>query len=181
MQVVTDGAAGTRRALTDRDSREFAEWFSIWSDLLYARQVLYSRDQMPNIAANVFTRRALWDAAVVAYGRCFNTGVRRALLKQFVDTLSAAELARHTATLKWRDKHAGHRVDPKLEKSAAVGYFAADGRLVKVESEVTPTVAPEAEASTELQDLLSTLMNRVWEQRLTELEQRIRDSYNSRL
>jgi hypothetical protein len=45
---------------------------------------------------------------------------------------------------------------------------------------VTPTVAPEAEAATELQDLLSTLMNRVWEQRLTELEQRIRDSYNTR-
>jgi hypothetical protein len=71
-----------------------------WNELLYARQVLYTRGQMPDIAANVFTRRALWDAAVVAYGRCFNTGVRRALLKQFVDTLSAAELARHKATLK---------------------------------------------------------------------------------
>jgi hypothetical protein len=35
-------------------------------------------------------------------------------------------------------------------------------------------------ASTELQELLSTLMNRVSEQRLTELEQRIRDSYNAR-
>jgi len=104
--------------------------------------------------------RALWDAAVVAYGRCFNTGVRRALLKQFVDTLSAEELARHKATLKWRDKHAGHRVDPKLEKSTAVGYFVTDGRLVK-EGEVTPTVAPEAGAPTELQELLSTLMNRV--------------------
>jgi hypothetical protein len=54
------------------------------------------------------------------------------------------------------------------------------GPLVKVEGEVTPTVAPEAGASTELQELLSTLMNRVSEQRLTELEQRIRDSYNAR-
>jgi hypothetical protein len=51
---------------------------------------------------------------------------------------------------------------------------------VKVEGEVTPTVAPEAGAPTELQELLSTLMNRVSEQRLTELEQRIRDSYNAR-
>ena len=123
-------------------------------------------------------RRALWDAAVVVYGPCFNTGVRRALRKQFVDTLSATELARHKSTLKWRDKHADHRVYPNLEKSSAVGYFATDGRLVRVEGEVTPTVAPEAEASSELQDLLSTLMNRVWEQRLTELEPRIRD-YNA--
>jgi hypothetical protein len=63
--------------------------------------------------------------------------------------------------LKWRDKHAGHRVDPKLEKSAAVRYFAPDGRLVKVEGKVTAAIAPEAEASTELQDLLSRLMNHV--------------------
>lgn len=115
---------------------------------------------MPDIPANVFTRRALWDAAVVAYGRYFNTGIRRALLKQFVDTFSPGELARHKATLKWRDKHAGHRVDLAdliPHGSARAGPAAHEGSNVVTEFRIS--VAGTDDDVAELHDLYASLLD----------------------
>jgi hypothetical protein len=45
---------------------ELQDWASLWADLLHVDMALHARDQLPNEAANLFARRALWEGAVVA-------------------------------------------------------------------------------------------------------------------
>ena len=44
-------------------------WCSLWADLLHVDMVLLAREGLAQDPRNLFARRALWDGAVIAYGR----------------------------------------------------------------------------------------------------------------
>lgn len=64
---------------------------------------------------DVFLRRALWEGAIVAYGRCFNTGNRQQLTRDLFDGLDPADVALHERFDQWRDTYVAHRVDRSRE------------------------------------------------------------------
>ena len=94
---------------------ELVDLTSLFGDLLLASM---SAGQACDASMNqsaVFLRRACWEAAIVAYGRCFNDGQgapgrRRATLHQFVERLSPELQAVHDQVLALRDKRIGHHV-----------------------------------------------------------------------
>ncbi|UYF92431.1 hypothetical protein OCS65_18295 [Rhodococcus aetherivorans] len=156
------------------DAAEYCEWHSAWTDLLYVRQALFCRKEIPDTPANMFLRRAAWEGAAIGYGRCFKTGRRRALLKQLIDSLDASQRERHEQVIHWRDKHIGHRVDPSLEQSVAQVRVNDDGSK-RVEVKLTVTPSPNEAEIQELEDLASTLMNMVHETRIGPLGTKILD------
>ena len=158
-------------------AQEFSEWFSIWSDLLHVRQALYGRRQIEDTGANLFVRRAIWEGAVISYGRCYVTGRRRSLLRKYKEGMTLEQRNRHDETIHWRDKHVGHRVDQALEVATTVAEVDTAGTLLKVSGRITPTVSPSQVAAQELEDLAEVLKDMVWEKELIPLELKIRDSY----
>jgi len=46
---------------------QLADWASLWADLLHVDMTLHARSDVPDDAGHVFTRRALWEAAVISY------------------------------------------------------------------------------------------------------------------
>ncbi len=158
-------------------AREFSEWFSIWGDLRHVRQALYDRRQIEDTGVNLFVRRAIWEGAVISYGRCYITGRRRSLLRKYKGGMKPEQRNRHDETLHWRDKHVGHRVDPALEVAITVAEVDAAGTLLKVSGRITPTISPSQVAAQELEDLAEALSDMVWEKELIPLERKIRDSY----
>lgn len=147
------------------------------TDMLQTNQALHDRGNIEETAANIFTRRAMWDGAVIAYCRCYKTGRRRALLKQLLDELTPPERARHDETIRWRDRHIAHRVDPDLETAAAIATLDAAGRLLKIEGRVTTSTYPPEQEVAELAGLVTLLKDRVWETRLVPLENKLRTEY----
>src|SRR5436305_2020122 len=80
-------------------------WASVWGDLLHVDMVLHARDGIPEHPANLFARRALWEGAVIAYGRTAKAGRRQVLIKELLDALGEDAKRIHRDVLEWRDKH----------------------------------------------------------------------------
>lgn len=55
--------------LTTSEANRLRKWGSLWLDLLHAEMVLHERQGLPDTPTNAFTPRALWESAVIAYGR----------------------------------------------------------------------------------------------------------------
>lgn len=72
-------------------------------------------------------QRALWFSAVVAYARCFGTGVRHGLATEVLDELDL-EGARefHQTLMDFRNKHVAHSVNAFEE--ATVGVLLSDNK-----------------------------------------------------
>jgi hypothetical protein len=151
-------------------AREYAEWWSIWCDLLSARQALHDRNGIEATPSNMFSRRALWDGAVVAYCRCYKTGRQRAMLGKMLDGLTRSQRARHDEAMHWRDKHIAHRVDKKLETVMVVAIVDAADQVVEVEGRVTTSMFPAESAIAELAEVVNLLKDRVWEERLVPIK-----------
>ncbi len=66
---------------------QLADWASLWADLLHVDMTLHARADIPGDAAHLFTRRALWEAAVIAYGRTATTGRRKQRVTDLVSAL----------------------------------------------------------------------------------------------
>jgi hypothetical protein len=151
-------------------AREYAEWWSIWCDLLSSRQALHDRNGIEAKPSNMFGRRAMWDGAVVAYCRCYKTGRQRALLGKMLDSLTPSQRARHDEAMHWRDKHIAHRVDKKLETVMVVAIVDAADQVVEVEGRVTTSMSPAESAIAEFTEVVNLLKDRVWEERLVPIK-----------
>jgi hypothetical protein len=107
--------------LTASEANRLRKWGSLWFDLLHADMAMYERQNLPNTAANVFTRRALWESAVISYGRMQFSDKKRKLTHE--DLLRAAggekALAFHERLSQWRHNHIAHRLSPEYETIAA--------------------------------------------------------------
>jgi hypothetical protein len=162
---------------------ELEDWSSLWGDLLHVDMLLLARQQFADEARNVFARRGLWEAAVTAYGRTSTGGQRQKQIHELVKELGEEATRCLAAAMKWRDKHAAHRVDPKREKVEVRVILDPDERRVKrVAIRVAPTLGPEEEEdelATTLANHVKTLRDLVWEQRLAPLEHEVIAAYES--
>jgi hypothetical protein len=70
---------------------------------------------------------ALWNAATIAYGRCFGRGRRRAVARSLIPT-GAARVA-HDSLIDFRNQHVAHLDDPtgENESTELIGDVAYEG------------------------------------------------------
>jgi hypothetical protein len=106
------------------------KWGSLWLDLLHTDMALHERQNLPNTAANVFTRRALWESAVISYGRMEFSDKRRRLTHEDLVRATGGEKALefHQQLNHWRHNHIAHRLSPAYETTAAVAHYADTGQ-----------------------------------------------------
>jgi len=158
---------------------------SLWADLLHVEMTLHARQDVPADAAHLFTRRALWEAAVIAYGRTANTGRRRQRVTDLVSALGVDAERCHEDVMAWRDRHVAHRVDrlrEAVETEAIVD--TAELRLKRLNVRVAPALGTEEEAGDLAQRFehhVKALRDRVWEQHFPALEQEVLDDYSARI
>jgi hypothetical protein len=114
--------------LTTSDANRLGKWASLWFDLLHVDVVLGDRLNTPDKPSTAFTRRALWESAVISYGRMEASTKKRNLTH--LDLLKAAggekAVELHTEIMRWRNDHVAHRLSRDFE-SAAVFADYSDG------------------------------------------------------
>jgi hypothetical protein len=159
---------------------ELADLASVWADLLLVGMSLHERKQMQQ-GSQLFARRALWEQAVVAYGRCFKTGPRRQLPDRLRAQMVGGSVRVHDEVLRWRDKHVAHRVDKELEwTSISLTYPEGESKPRSVRVRVQLPMGPEDDRLADaLAELAGGLKDRLWEQWFPELERAILERYGT--
>jgi hypothetical protein len=163
---------------------QLRSWSSLWADLLHVDMALHARDQLPENPTNLFVRRALWEGAVVAYGRTAKTGSRQVLIKDLLDALGPSAQRCHDEVMKWRDKHVAHRQDRSRETVTARAIVDADDhRLVAVRVRVSPATGEEdgGQLVSAFKRHIKLLRDMTWEQRIRPLEAQIIAEYADRI
>ncbi len=149
-------------------------WSSLWADLMHVDMVLHARDNTPDVATNLFARRALWEGAVIAYGRAAKTGSRQILVTELLSALGPHAQQCHDEVIRWRDKHVAHRQDRSRERVTAEAVLDPAGkRILEIEIAVAPAVGPDYDGGQlvpRFQTLVFDLRNLAWEQRIAPLE-----------
>ncbi|MGN6188716.1 MAG: hypothetical protein ACTHOE_07440 [Conexibacter sp.] len=150
-------------------------WCSLWADLLHVDMVLHGRDQFSaDDARLVFVRRALWEGAVIAYGRTVGPSSRQLQVTELLPLLGEEAEACHHDVLQWRNRHVAHRQDRARELLTAHAVLDPEARRVTgIRVRVAPSVAPEddgGELAERLRAHVYELRNLVWEQRIRPLE-----------
>ncbi|AFS13662.1 MULTISPECIES: hypothetical protein [Mycobacterium avium complex (MAC)] len=158
--------------LDESDANRLGKWASLWADLLHVDMVLAARTQVPDVAANVFHRRALWESAIVSYGRMAVSEKRRDI--DYEDLLRAARGDRamqfHETLMGWRHDHVAHRKSRDLEAVAVYAdYLDADPDVLdSIRVSVSPSGGP-AEGSPlviEFYEHVKALRDTLWQKYL---------------
>jgi hypothetical protein len=160
---------------------ELKGWSSLWGDLLLVEMTLHSRSQTDDIAANLFARRALWEAAVTAYWRTANTGRRQQQITELLAELGDGPRDCHKEIELWRNQHVAHRVDDLRERVDVRLSLNENGAPKKTIVRVAPVLGPEEEGSDLAERAMShvrALKDRVWETRIQPLEAEIVRSHD---
>jgi hypothetical protein len=177
---VTTGVRSLEARITDDLASELAYLASVWADLLLVDMSLHERKKMTS-SGQMFARRALWEQAVVACGRCFKSGRRRQYPAELLEGISAERRAIHEEVLRWRDKHVAHRVLDEMEWariSLEYPYAAQKPEVVKVRIE-TP-MGPDDESTVgAFAEHAKALRDRLWKARFPDLQSRILEKYAS--
>lgn len=151
-------------------------WSSAWLDLLHAGQMLHLFLAVPENErlAKVFERRALVDAAVVAYGRLFNDGTRKGVvdLTSWLDELGPEVQALHDEALRWRHGHMAHRGKNDLEHLTVTVLWEKFGSTqpalrLRMES----SSGPDDDFARDLLAVCELLRNWIWERKFWPLQQ----------
>ena len=84
------------------------------------------RERLEFKPSNIFHRRALWESAVVSYGRVgFSDQKRKVSFRDFVEEVAGTDgLALHDRIMDWRHGHVAHRRDAEFESVETVLAFA---------------------------------------------------------
>lgn len=163
---------------------ELKDWSSLWADLLQVEMSLQTRAGLVDKPANLFARRALWEAAIISYGRTADRGGRKQQIKELVTALGPAAEKCHQEILGWRNKHVAHRVDKSREKVAIhIVIDPETSRLKRTTVRVAPALGPEEEGS-DLADRfyqhVRALKERLWRERIQALERKVLDEHADR-
>ncbi len=117
-----------RKLLNEADANRVGKWASLWADLIHVDMVLLARVEISDIAANAFHRRALWESAIVSYGRMAVSDRRRKL--DHDDLLREARGARgvefNDILMNWRNSHVAHRLSQGLESVTVFADYLHD-------------------------------------------------------
>jgi hypothetical protein len=124
------------------------DYVSVWADLLHIVQVLARREELPALTDDgptLFTRSAMWDAAVITYGRCFAKGTRNTKLTPFVGRLPNELQACHRQILAARNIEVAHHDQPREVKVTAHAVLDSDRGVAGIRLRVFPAIGPEEE------------------------------------
>ena len=98
---------------TTEEARTLADIISVLDDLTF---VINACERLLHLEtdedADPVVVRALWNAALVAYARCWSTGVRSGISTDVFDGLEGDPLGLHEYLKSMRDKHIAHAVNP---------------------------------------------------------------------
>lgn len=107
---------------------KLADLASLFGDLLVADMVAHHVNA-PEIQAPklIYLRRACWEGAIIAYGRCFGsgkgaTGKSRVRLDEFLVHLTSEQRTCHDTIMRLRNKRIGHHV--AVDGGQAVSLYA---------------------------------------------------------
>ncbi|MGW4718194.1 hypothetical protein [Nocardia sp. NPDC004260] len=119
-------------SLDSVDADVLRKWGSAWLDLRHADSVLEARLNTPVTPSNLFVRRALWEAAVISYGRVGQSTRRRKIDLAGLFAASGDPDASnfHDTIKEWRHGHVAHRADAAFESVDA---------LLCVDASLTPS------------------------------------------
>jgi len=103
-------------AVDGNEAADYADLVSMIDDL---GRVIQTSDALSAYAEeeNAVVEAALWESAVITYGRCFTSGKsaigkrsRRKMPTEALDTLSPELREAHEQVMELRNRHVGHRV-----------------------------------------------------------------------
>ncbi len=164
---------------------QLRDWASLWSDLLHVGQVLHTLDLTPANLDNVFTRRALWESAVIAYGRMATKRGRKVRFVELLATLGDDAVQCHKRVMKWRDRHIAHRQDPSRETISTHAVIAPElRRMLSIRIRVAPAIGPEQDGEALIplfQQHVFALRNIIWEQRLGKIGAQVIAEYATKV
>jgi len=153
------------------------DYASVWVDLLHVGQVLHLRDEMTpgTNAQEIFTRRALWEAVVVAYGRCFATGQRQTNVRDLIAQLAEPLRACHQEIIDLRNGQVAHSGQARTEVVAARAVIDPVGNVMGIRLRVFPSMGPVGTSHDEptFATLVAQLKDLVWERKLQLIERAV--------
>lgn len=161
-----------RMKLDESDANRLGKLASLWTDLIHVDMVLLARTEVPDVAANVFHRRALWESAIVSYGRMAVSEKRRNV--DYEELLRAARGDRgvefHETLMGWRHDHVAHRKSRSLESVAVYADYLdeAPDVLDSIRVSVSPSGGPADDSPlvVEFCEHIKTLRDKLWEKYL---------------
>lgn len=145
-----------------------ADLVSIRHDLGFVKQLCVELRPMLGAPEPPIACPAFWEAAVIAYGRCFRSGrphlssrkgVARTRLDDWIRYLDADDVAAHERMMALRDQHVGHRVS-NLEQVAVTLYLNPDPdqrAVVGLGHLLMHHVVPEAQDVGRLEEMVDRL------------------------
>jgi hypothetical protein len=152
--TVGDALASFRRYNGSR-AAEIEDLDSFGADMDHCVQALDLR-----VGKDKLTSHYLWQQALVAYGRCFASGVRRAAdPHKFVPLLPALLRERHHATIAMRNKYVSHSVNA-METTHIIFKASASGvtSLQTFNTRLSPQDEVEPDGLRELAEALVHLI-----------------------
>lgn len=164
--------------LTDCEANRLRKWGSLWLDLLQVDMALHERAKLPNSLATTITRRALWESAVISYGRMGFSDVRNLEYEELLETVSGdSAKAFHAQVMGWRHGHVAHRTDEAYEETATVAQYA-DGNSTDPEALnllISTWVGPDDESplAHQFRDHANKLRVVLWEKYLAPIGERV--------
>lgn len=162
-------------------------WCSVWADLLFADMALMYRSELDDAkAATMFHRRALWESAVVSYGRCAVSDQKRKVpFEDFVREVTGGDgLALHERIMDWRHGHVAHRKRSEFESIETVLAYAnppAHPTALRLLLGIDLGPKNDDELVVAFQSHVKTLRDAIYEQRIAPLGLEIIDDYNAGL
>jgi hypothetical protein len=143
------------------EAKEAEDWFGIYQDLgivvsaanqaadIAERQRRQEQEtplSSPTVCPEHIVKHSLWSAALVAYVRCFATGVR-ARFDESIFGDAEDVIQRHRYYKNIRDKHIAHSVNPFEVFATCVGIIDFAGNEPQVHDVVTIHAARSTEDS----------------------------------
>lgn len=137
---------------------------------------LFAREDVAAAAHNLFIRRALWESAVISYGRTATSGRRQSQIEELLDLLGSEAKTFHEEVMSWRNQHVAHRVDLSREQTEARAIIHPETHEIKaIRVRVSPVLGPEDEdddLAERFKKYVEELRNLAWGQRIAPLEQK---------
>ena len=159
-------------------------WESAGNDLLQADMALLARRELKMELATIFHKRALWESAVVSYGRTVMSDHERKIpFKDYVEEIAGADgLAVHERVMDWRHGHVAHRKRPEFESvETVVTYVNGSDAPSALHLVLGIDLGPEDEGEfvTSFRQLVEVLRTSLYERRILPLVMKIVDDLNA--
>ncbi|MFF2087493.1 hypothetical protein ACFVVM_27280 [Nocardia sp. NPDC058176] len=166
------------------DANILRKWGSAWLDLTHTDMVLLARRNTPATRPNLFVRRALWESAVVSYGRVGQGNQRRKidLAALFVASGDSGASDFHDSIMRWRHGHVAHRADAVFESVDAL--LSVDAALIPnaLQLVIQPEVGPQddEELAERFRAHVYLMRNTIWESFMDPLATKLAERARSR-